>query len=81
MSRVTKKQILEWIENPVTIAVRTMIDIERTDSVALKGLDAFRPFEPAKTQELLATLNGQVQAYDYVIEALEGGDVWELEDD
>lgn len=37
-----------------------------------RGLDAFNPFEPYKTQEILANLNGYVDGMDVVISIMEG---------
>jgi hypothetical protein len=72
MSKVSRQQIEEWIENPVTLAFKATATYERDTTLAAKGLGAFHPFQPERTQEVLANLNGSVDAWDEVIAALEG---------
>lgn len=71
-NQVSKQQIIEWIENPVTIAFKHIAKYERDELMNNRGVDAYHPFEPQKTQEILAGLNGAVDTWDFVIEALEG---------
>ena len=71
-NQVSKQQIEEWIENPVTIAFRQIAEYERDQLISAKGVDAYHPYEPQKTQEILANLNGAVDTWEFVIEALEG---------
>lgn len=70
--RITPEQLDEWTENPVTIFFREMLERERDEIAQSRGLDAFAPFEPHKTQEIMANLNGFVDAINVVIEALQG---------
>jgi hypothetical protein len=70
----------EWIENPVTIAFLYQTWVEREEIVEMKGeivemkgLNAFHPFQPERTQEVLANLNGYADALDRQIAALEEG--------
>ena len=70
--RISRKQILEWTENPVTILFREETEKERDEIFEVKGLGAFHPFDAHKTQELLAGLNGYVDALDRQIAATEG---------
>ncbi len=69
---IKPQQLEEWTENPVTILFRETLERERDDIAQSRGLDAFTPFEPHKTQEILANLNGFVDAMDVVIGALDG---------
>ena len=69
---IKREQLDEWTENPVSIFFREMLERERDDIAQSRGLDAFTPFEPHKTQEIMANLNGFVDALDVVIEALRG---------
>lgn len=47
----------------------------------MRGLEAFEPFQPNRTQEVLANLNGYVDALNVVIEALDGDwSQWEEEE-
>jgi hypothetical protein len=81
-NKVTRKQIEEWIENPVTLAFKYVAEMERDEFVAAKGLRAFCPFDAQRTQEILANLNGATDTWDEVIAALEGdGLMDEREDD
>ena len=81
--RISRKQILEWTENPVTILFREETEKERDEIFEAKGLGAFQPFDAHKTQEILASLNGYVDALDRQIAATEGEGFFqeELEDD
>jgi hypothetical protein len=72
-SPVTAEQVNEWIENPVTIAFLYQTWVEREEIVEMKGLNAFHPFQPERTQEVLANLNGYADALDRQIAALEEG--------
>jgi hypothetical protein len=81
-SPVTRKQVEEWIENPVTLAFKYVATVERDEVLAAKGLGAYHPFQPQRTQEVLANLNGAADTWDEVIAALEGeGLMDEQEDD
>ena len=79
--QVSKKQIAEWTENPVTEALLGLVDAELDDVLQRRGLEAFCPFQPERTQELLATLNGYREAWEDVLETLEGSGLWELDYD
>ena len=71
-SRINKQQFQEWTENPITELIREAFEKERDEISQSRGLDAFSPFEPQKTQEILANLNGFVDAMDVVIDVMEG---------
>jgi len=79
--QVTRKQVEEWVENPVTLAFKYVAEIERDEVLAARGLDAFHPFQAERTQEILAGLNGSVDAWDQVIAALEGEGLMSEEED
>ncbi len=72
MSQVTEQQIKEWTENPVTIEFKRQIQRDRDSTENNLGLNAYHPFEKDKTQELLANLNGSLDAMDFVIDGLNG---------
>ena len=74
MQQVSKNQIAEWIENPVTIAFREYAKYERQTTIASKGLDAFCAFEPQRTQEILAHLNGAADAWGTIEDSLSESD-------
>jgi len=69
---VTRKQVLDWIENPVTLAFRENAKLELSETIQAKGLDAYHAFQPEKTQEVLAGLNGAEEVWQMIVEALEG---------
>ena len=71
-SPVTTDQVNEWFENPVTLAFLYQTRVEREEITEIKGLNAFHPFQPERTQEVLANLNGYADALDRQIAALEG---------
>lgn len=71
MRRVTKEQITEWTENPVTEFLLHCIN-ERVDFLESKVTDCYQPFEPQKTQELLAHKAGQEQAWSEIISVIHG---------
>jgi hypothetical protein len=65
--------IAEWVESPVTqyfkwIALDTIEALQ--DSA--RTTDVYAPFEPSKTQERLAALNGAIDSWEDVVEALDG---------
>ena len=67
-----QEQISEWTANPVTEQLKKLIASEIKDIEASCGLDAFCPFDAARTQELMANLNGSVHALSLVQDLLEG---------
>jgi len=80
-SPVTPTQVNEWLENPVTLAFLYQTWIERVDIVEAKGLSSFHPFQPERTQEVLANLNGYADALDRQIAALQGEGFMSEDDD
>ena len=72
--RVSPQQVSEWIENPVTLALKEFCRNEIEETIRLKGLDAFAPFQPERTQEILANLNGMRDAWETIEGALSESD-------
>jgi len=70
--RITKQQLEEWIENPVTIFFRQWAEEEKESCEMASGIDVYHVYQPQRTQEILAGLNGCVDTWDLVIAALEG---------
>ena len=56
MSRVSKQQIAEWIDNPVTIALWSLCNWECDAIETRSAIDAICPGNPQKTQEQLIDL-------------------------
>lgn len=81
MNKVLKSQILEWTENPVTVAFKAAVEQERDEMMMARGLECFTPFEPQKTQELMASLNGAYDTWCIVSDTLSGEGLFEEEED
>jgi len=81
MPEVTREQVLEWIENPVTLVFKKVAELELSETIEAQGLKSFMPFEPQRTQELLAGLNGADEVWSMIVEALEGEGIMEEEDE
>jgi len=45
--------------------------MERDEAQEAQGVDVYHPYEPYKTQEILAGLNGAVDTWEVVIDTLE----------
>jgi hypothetical protein len=73
MRAPAKEQILEWTENPVTLYFKSLVEeeIKMLEGGARTSV-VYKPFEPAKTQELIATLNAAIDGWELVLEALNG---------
>jgi hypothetical protein len=78
---LTQDQIDEWAENPVTLAFKEIAEEERESTYQAIGVDCYHVYEPQKTQEVLANLNGAVDTWDLVIAALEGEGLLSMEED
>jgi hypothetical protein len=79
--QINKEQLEEWTENPITELFRKILIEERDEILAQRGLEAFEPFQPYRTQEVLANLNGFVDAMNIVIDSLSGDwSLWDEED-
>jgi len=81
MHKPSKEQIMEWTESPVTIELKTLLLVERREAREARSVDAYHPFQPQRTQEVLANLNGAIESLDLVIAALDGEGLLEIEDD
>lgn len=76
-----KQQIVEWLENPVTLAFKETAELERDKIIDDGGLNAFFADDAHRTQEYLATLTGKGHVWEEIIATLEGEGLWELEDE
>ena len=66
-----QEQLTEWAEHEITQALRAAIGRELADIQASKG-QAYHPFDPGKTQEILAGLNGAEDTWTIIADLLEG---------
>ena len=69
LPQITKAQAIEWCDNPVTIWFRKTAENHLEEAEACNGVDAFYPFEPQKTQEVIAGLNACADTWALVIAA------------
>ena len=80
MKQVSKQQLTEWIESPVTLEFKKTCQSRLDDVVDDSGLNAYHLNDAAKTQETLAILSGQGSVWQEIIETLDGEGLWELEE-
>lgn len=73
---IDEKLKKEWAESLVTKKLLEAID--KYIDVLQPKIDIYHPFEPQRTQEILAGLNGSIDAWEDIKEVLEGN--WELID-
>ena len=68
-----REQILEWTENPVTKLLKRLAEkeIEALEEGCTTS-QVFHPFEPQRTQEVMAGLNGAIDTWMELVETLEG---------
>ena len=70
------------MESQVTEALKDKVESYREYVASAEGVEAYHPFEPQKTQEILAGLNAISDTLELVDEWLEGEwDSLEIEDD
>jgi hypothetical protein len=81
IEELTADQIREWAENPVTLVLKGIAEYERNSTYQAIGVDCYHVYEPQKTQEILANLNGAVDTWDIVIAALDGEGLLNIEED
>lgn len=72
---VSREQVLEWCENPVTLRMKYLAH-QQVEDFETRNTEVFYPFEPQKTQEVLAGINACVDTWEDVVETLEGQGVW-----
>ena len=81
--KVNQAQIQEWIESPVTEEVRNLVSQHVEELRMAKGIDVYHPFDPQRTQETYAGLNGAIDSWEDVLDVLEGDwqSIEEVKDD
>ena len=73
--QVSDQQVLEWSESTINAELIRRVEEYKDFVQSARGVDAFHPFEPQRTQEVLCGLNAIVDTLDIVVELLEGN--WE----
>ena len=81
MKQVSKQQLTEWIENPITVAFKKTCQLMLEGVIDDGGLNAYHLNDADRTQETLANLTGQGTVWQEIIETLDGEGLWELEDE
>ena len=71
-NKITRENLLEWLENPVTEQLKELVDSYTEDLGAARGADCYAFGEPNRTQDALSQLVGEMTAWGHVAEALEG---------
>lgn len=72
MKHLSKKQILEWADSPVNSYLIKLIEKYCLYLDEQRGINAYCPGEPQKTQEILAKLNGEFTAWGDAVDLLKG---------
>lgn len=70
MQQCNREQILEWAESPVTLTLLEIVKQEVTEFEEAKK-DAFAPFDPQRTQEILAGINGAQDSWEMIAPLLQ----------
>jgi hypothetical protein len=78
-NQLSQEQVREWLESPVNEVLIKGIQNYVDELRQAKGVEVFHPFEPQKTQEVLAGLNGAIDSWEDILEVLAGD--WSLVDD
>ena len=65
------EEIKEWAEHPITKLLDGCIE-NYIEELRYASGDSYAPFEPQRTQEIMANLNGSIDTLEYFREALQG---------
>ena len=78
--QISKQQVLEWTENPVTISLKLFVEKELEDIKQTSITECLCYSEPQKTQENLVELEARERVWADLA-ALLGGDWTYFEED
>ena len=70
--QIDPKLLEEWTESPVTKKLAEFVASELEEISGSRGINAYHPFEPQRTQEILANLNGCRETLEFWLAALDG---------
>ena len=79
--KIVRQKITEWLDNPITLLFKKAAEEERQAVKDARGPDCYHAFEPQKTQEILANLNGCLDTWDFVLDTLDGQGLFEEDDE
>ena len=71
----------DWLENPVTEALKAYSIKQRDEVMEERGLNAYVAYEPQKTQENMAVANAGFVAWDDIVDILNEGEALFDEED
>ena len=80
MSRVSKEQIKEWVDNPVTVALKWLCTKELNNTRDITVADCIYRGEPQKTQERLIEQANKEDEWLVFLDLLQGRFKWYLGD-
>jgi hypothetical protein len=75
-----KEQLKEWSESPVTLELKDLVK-QQVEEIKLSKADAFHPFDPQRTQETMAQLDGAQDTWEILVQILEGDFSYFMEED
>ena len=68
----TQEEIAEWSESLVTEYVLSIFERKRDLLEKVGSTDVYHPFDPQRTQEVLASRNAAIDTWEEAISALKG---------
>lgn len=79
----SQEMVNEWCESEVTAYFKDLVTQRLQLLEDVGTTDVYSPFEPQRTQEILASRNGSIDAWEEVLEMLDGelDDISEDDDD
>lgn len=74
ISRISRQQVEDWLESPVTEMLREFAVNERDEVAENRGLNAYVANEPQRTQENMIYADAAFAAWNEIVEILEEGE-------
>jgi hypothetical protein len=65
--------LTEWRESPVTLLLKDLVEKQIKELKASRA-DAFHPFDPQRTQETMASIEGAIDTWEIVANQVLDGD-------
>jgi len=78
---INKQQVEDWLESPVTEALREFADLQVKSFEEERGLNAYVAYDAHKTQENMAAANAAYVAWLDIVDILSEGDALFSEED
>lgn len=77
---MNQDDIDDWAQHPMTKQLKQLVENQLQELQEAKA-HAYAPFDPQRTQEIFANLNGAEDAWDIAIELLNGNWEYVIEED